>query len=700
MLAKRLIKACHYIVNILFGAIIIYLWLLCGFSTCYMSLSEHTYFVKDSFGINIIIAGVFCMALLLLSKSENIRNKLCMIENEAFFAKIERMLFALILVEGLIVIFSFRTIPRADQSDVMFAANALKNGDYTPFQTGGYISNFPNQIGLLWFWYILSFVFGNNNYIVFQFINVIAIVLIYKQLSDISEILKLTRICRTSILLFGTLYFPVLLYSTFAYGNIIAQMLILISLKYEMIFMQRPKIRNIVISSIFLMLSIAIKENNLIFAIAMIIYAVMKFLEINERKILILIVCIIAGTILQGCFLENLLEAKTGEQIGGMSMWSFVAMGLHENEGLCDGWWDNSTAITYEESGYNSDQQKKIAIADIQNRLEEFEEDKEYAFRFFARKIASQWNNPTFQCFWINQVCGSDIEHSKLVNKILSVQNSDKMTRVLDIIQFLILTGIIFSILLTKESNEYTLIKVIFIGGFLFHIAWEAKGQYTLPYFLLMIPLSLDGYNSLLTCGQRGNTLENVVDLDRKRNKLLPYILGVMIILILLMNNRFINNTIKLDFDAEAYQQYVYNNTTDKFKDGLYNIKVYNNPQLIISYSTSGSDSDDGAVLIDTFKEDLRGNIRLQDIGERAHICFADSKYGLDLDMNDEQKGFVHAYLKNNNESQHWYLKKAEGEQDTYYIIKGNGALTYDEENETVRLDRRDYSDLQKWIIE
>lgn len=251
MLEKQLLKVCHFTVNIIFGVIIIYLWLLCGFSTCYMSLSEHTYFVKDNFIVNIIIVGVLCAAVLFISKRQKIRNIFNIIKNEFFWAKIERTLLLLILIEGLIIVFSFRTIPVADQSYVMFAAEALKNGDYTPFQTGGYISNFPNQIGLLWFWYILSFVFGNNNYIVFQFINVIAIVLIYKQLSDISEILKLTRICRTSILLFGTLYFPVLLYSTFAYGNIIAQMLILISLKYEMIFMQRPKIRNIVISSIF-----------------------------------------------------------------------------------------------------------------------------------------------------------------------------------------------------------------------------------------------------------------------------------------------------------------------------------------------------------------------------------------------------------------------------------------------------------------
>ncbi|MDE6853118.1 MAG: hypothetical protein K2J67_11665, partial [Lachnospiraceae bacterium] len=206
---------------------------------------------------------------------------------------------------------SFRTIPRADQSDVMYAAYALKNGDYTPFQKGGYISKCPNQIGLLWFWYLLSFIFGDNNYLAFQFINVFAIAIMYLQLSDISEILELPKMCRVFILLFGALYVPVLFYSTFAYGNIIAQMLALVSLKYEMIFMKQPKIRYALVSASVLMFSVAMKENSLIFAIGMLIYAVIKFMGKREARILALIVCMIAGVIAQKFFLKNLLEIKT-----------------------------------------------------------------------------------------------------------------------------------------------------------------------------------------------------------------------------------------------------------------------------------------------------------------------------------------------------------------------------------------------------
>ena len=37
----------------------------------------------------------------------------------------------------------------------------------------------------------------------------------------------------------------------------------------------------------------------------------------------------------------------------------------------------------------------------------------------------------------------------------------------------------------------------MFIGGFLFHMLWEAKCQYTTSYFILLIPYSMRGYLQL-----------------------------------------------------------------------------------------------------------------------------------------------------------------------------------------------------------
>ena len=44
----------------------------------------------------------------------------------------------------------------------------------------------------------------------------------------------------------------------------------------------------------------------------------------------------------------------------------------------------------------------------------------------------------------------------------------------------------------TSDASELLYITAL-IGGFLFHTFWEAKCQYTLPYFILLIPLAVIG---------------------------------------------------------------------------------------------------------------------------------------------------------------------------------------------------------------
>ena len=46
-------------------------------------------------------------------------------------------------------------------------------------------------------------------------------------------------------------------------------------------------------------------------------------------------------------------------------------------------------------------------------------------------------------------------------------------------------------------SNELILLVTIFIGGFFFHILWEGKSRYILPYVLRILPLACIGIKSL-----------------------------------------------------------------------------------------------------------------------------------------------------------------------------------------------------------
>ena len=42
----------------------------------------------------------------------------------------------------------------------------------------------------------------------------------------------------------------------------------------------------------------------------------------------------------------------------------------------------------------------------------------------------------------------------------------------------------------TGISTEFSNLITIFIGGFAFHILWEAKSRYIIPYILVLIPIS------------------------------------------------------------------------------------------------------------------------------------------------------------------------------------------------------------------
>ena len=39
-------------------------------------------------------------------------------------------------------------------------------------------------------------------------------------------------------------------------------------------------------------------------------------------------------------------------------------------------------------------------------------------------------------------------------------------------------------------TNEMILLIIVFVGGFLFHILWEAKSRYIISYILILIPFA------------------------------------------------------------------------------------------------------------------------------------------------------------------------------------------------------------------
>ena len=62
--------------------------------------------------------------------------------------------------------------------------------------------------------------------------------------------------------------------------------------------------------------------------------------------------------------------------------------------------------------------------------------------------------------------------------------------------QQLIFFGMLLSLfeLWRRRDMESSLLPLIILGGLLYHLLFEAKSQYVLPYFVLMIPMAAFGF--------------------------------------------------------------------------------------------------------------------------------------------------------------------------------------------------------------
>ena len=151
---------------------------------------------------------------------------------------------------------------------------------------------------------------------------------------------------------------------------------------------------------------------------------------------------------------------------------------------------------------------------DLEDTINKFKKDPKYTVQFFYEKIVSQWNNPTFQSFWINKAraTGTGKEKAAIVKSVNGTGMVNKViSEYMNVIQSIILFGAtVFVIINFKKNNGKQLIfAIMFIGGFLFHMVWEAKCQYTITYFVLLIPYSVRGYLQL----------SNIIDKKLKSKK-------------------------------------------------------------------------------------------------------------------------------------------------------------------------------------
>lgn len=557
-------KIIKRIVSLLIGGAVFYLFLLSVLGTSSAGgrnfaqevgteeIEGYNYCLTDNIGIHILTVSICIVSLYLIVyylKPIKVR-----------ITWVTIGIGILYLAIGALLILLTRYYPISDSAKILRIAEQLVNGDFSEFRRNeGYLWRYPDQLGIIFFYYIVSLFFGKYNYLVLQFINLMAATAIGFISQKICNILwgkNWIRAVGVQLLYFA--FIPLLFYVTYIYGTILGVCLSLLAIYYEIKYVKYRKIANILCAGVFISLAIMLKTNSMIMLVAMLIFLVYDMIMEKEKiRTALALIILISVQILFVQGLHLFMSNKTGMEIStGMPKLAWVAMGLQESR-LAPGTWNGHSVSLYEEAGYDYDKANKLAIESIEDSVEEMWRDRSQTLLWFGKKMAFQWNDP----FWgMNEMIRnreSDIIIPHFILSIINGKINYYLWLYLNCLQTIILTGSIFYLLLyrSKVPRESLILYVAFLGGFIFHIFWEAKREYTLPYFLIIFPYCVQGYLLLI------EKVHMIIIKEYKiaRNKLLRAVCVLIICVILfglLYPTRLIQYTVAVHDEPELCATY------------------------------------------------------------------------------------------------------------------------------------------------
>ncbi|MBR1930177.1 MAG: SGNH/GDSL hydrolase family protein [Lachnospiraceae bacterium] len=427
------------------------------------------------------------------------------------------------LVAGFAFIFFGRTLPSADAMSVFSMAEELARGNLSLIHpTDSYISYYPQQIGLIAFYELLIRLwnllpFGMRAYPAIQALYVLlACVIVLYQYKSVHLLWKNDSIDCLYLLLAGA-NLPLLMYTSFVYGEIPSFAAVSMGSYYllkvlkndEPALKWRDKLINSGLSLLALTLSVLLRKNSLILIIAVVIVVLLQGLR--ERKPLLLLYALLcmlcAVSILP--LVQKAYEHRADSTINsGVPAISYFAMGMQESS-RADGWYNGFNFYTYQDTGLDTDATTALSKAAISNRLTYFRANPRYTLRFYRNKFLSQWADGSYACRQATYATDGgrrgfiwSLYTGTMAEALIAYCNAYQNLLYLGAFVFCMVQWLAFSRARQGSASSFALPVYLgligVLGGFLFHLIWEANSRYIFPYSLLLLPYAAWGLHHLL----------------------------------------------------------------------------------------------------------------------------------------------------------------------------------------------------------
>ncbi len=458
----------------------------------------------------------------------------------------------------------------SDMEKIYQYAGMLLAGDYSGWLPGGYPYGCPHQNGLLLMTAGLLSIFSTDqSYIVFYGLNIL-----FYAITIVSLHLALRKLfpqrhvyCAQTICLIC--YLPYAFFVTFLYGNMIGFGFAAMALAWAIYFVYEPSFPRAIGAGICMMFGIIFKQNEMIIFVA--ILGIFLFTWITKQKynlkclgqIAIFLTIVLLGIKVPNWIVQSVTDIEVGKGYGNGA---YIAMGLME-ENATPGWYNGINHELFEANGFDTEMTDQASMEIVAERINTFVDDPAYAWSFFNRKIASEWNNPTFQCFGIQNARATSLELNSLINS--TINDGGKLNIVLiylmDMVQSITLFGVLIYLIQMKDVDWGKLLFVIcFIGAFVFWMFWEAKCQYVVPFYLLLIPYSILGYREMMKL----KLIRISVSRDEEKLRIgmrgmskLYLVLTILLLLIgiiAMSHNQWILDAFKMNHMTQEYYDYIH----------------------------------------------------------------------------------------------------------------------------------------------
>lgn len=592
---KIFLKCSNNIVYGLFAVIVLYLFLLSLFGTCVMAYTdEHIFFIKDYpipmlMGLGVLVAYMTWGRGKINERRQRRQNDRSAAADggvekggnrlNGMWNELKKWFLPGITVCWFLalIFWIWKTLlpPMHDQYFVFYGAKEFLEGDYTRWQPGGYLHMYPFQNSLMLFYTVFHFLFGEQALLAVELFNLLCWYLGILAICGLTESYFGEAAAKwTYMALLG--FLPMWGYVTYIYGTVPGLCCGLWGIRMERKFEETKKDRYLLAAGVLLMLAVMWKNNYIIFAVAVMIMVFLFAVREETVKPLWGIVWIMALYFLGTKGTLVLIEHVTGQEMtNGIPLIAWVAMGLRESN-IAPGWFNMYTEKLYETCGYQGSLMVRPAMEEIRRNFALFAQQPDYALRFFSRKLSSMWNSPMLEGVTIITKRNSTGELSYAVKDIL--YNGGVGNTVLflwqDVVHSVLLFGLLLFLVFDKKKLklENSCMVIAVLGGFLFHIFWEGKCQYTLPYYILLFPFSVQGYlgsTAYLAGGTDGlNGIGGRIRVLWKEGsaKLLAAVIALVLVITVLPGD-FIGAVMKMGNDTSDYIWYCRNEMQWKDED-------------------------------------------------------------------------------------------------------------------------------------